>query len=121
MKRLLYIVLLVAFASFGGPLWAQTMMSGVTVTGASAAMAMNKNAKQFQAAGTTSAGAGSATIAIQCTVDGTSWDTIGTITLTLSTTSSSNSFTSNDRCNQHRANVTAISGTGAAVSVSAGF
>jgi hypothetical protein len=100
---------------------AQTMLSGATATGAGAASTMNKNAKTFQAAGTTASGTGSATVAIECTVNGSNWDVLGTITLTLSTTTSSNSFTSNDRCNQHRANVTAISGTGASVSVSAGY
>jgi hypothetical protein len=68
----------------------------------------------FQASGATSAGAGSATVVIQgSNNNGASWDTIGTITLTLSTSTSSDSFTSDDRYAKVRANVTAISGTDA--------
>lgn len=97
------------------------LLSAVTVTGAGTGQALNKNSKTFQAVGTTTAGSGSVTVAVQCSLDGTNYDTIGTITLTLSTSASSNSFTSADRCNLHRGNVTAISGTGASVSVYAGY
>lgn len=118
LRNLIVGALLAAACSLG---FGQTLLSGATGTGAGTAQALNKNSKQFQAVGTTTAGAGSVTVAVQCSLDGTNYDTIGTITLTLSTTPSSNSFTSNDRCNQHRANVTAISGTGASVSVYAGM
>jgi hypothetical protein len=102
---------------------AQTaMLSAAAATGAgSSVLPPYQGTKTFQAAGATTAGAGSATVAVQCSLDGTNWDTLGSITLTLSTTASSNSFTSNDRCRLVRGNVTAISGTGAAVSLFLGM
>jgi len=97
------------------------LLTAATATGAGSAYALNKASKTLQAFGTTTAGSGSATILIQGSNDGTNWDTIGTITLTLATTTSSDSFISADRYNRHRANVSAISGTGASVTVMAGF
>ncbi|WP_295541088.1 hypothetical protein [uncultured Pseudacidovorax sp.] len=90
-------------------------------TGAGTPVAGVPRMKTFQASGTTSAGAGSATVQIQGS-NGASgpWDVIGTITLTLSTTIASDSFTSNDRYAYLRSNVTAISGTGASVNVTMG-
>ena len=94
------------------------LLTAATATGAGAAVNGIRGVKTFQAIGTTSAGAGSATIVIQGTVDQSNWNTIGTITLTLGTSATSDSFTSDDRFLAVRANVTAISGTGAAVSAS---
>lgn len=76
--------------------------------------------KTYQANGTTTNGAGAATIQVQGSNDGTSWDTIGTISLTLSTTNASDSFSSDDRYAVVRGNVTAISGTGASVNLTMG-
>jgi hypothetical protein len=118
LRNLIVGALLAAACSLG---FGQTLMSGATATGAGTAQALNKNSKTFQAVGTTSSGSGSVTVAVQCSLDGTNYDTIGTITLTLSTTPASNSFTSADRCNWHRGNVTAISGTGASVSLFLGM
>jgi Tfp pilus assembly protein FimT len=115
--RKLILAAVIALAAFAAPAWSQVMASGQATTGAGSALVMTKNAKTFQATGNTTAGSGSASISIQGSNDGSNWDTIGTITLTLGTATTSNSFTSNDRYNQHRANVTAISGTGASVSV----
>jgi hypothetical protein len=99
-----------------------TLLSAVTSTGAGSGVQNSATTKTYQARGTTSAGAGSATIAIQGSNDGgTSWDTIGTITLTLATTSSSDSFASDDRYAIVRGNVTALSGTGATVSAFSAF
>lgn len=111
----------IALAAMASPAWSQVMATGQTATGAGTALAMTKNAKTFQAIGATTSGTGSASISIQGSNDGSNWDTIGSITLTLGTAATSNSFTSNDRYNQHRANVTAISGSGASVSVFAGY
>lgn len=74
----------------------------------------------YAARGTTSAGAGAATILIQGSLDGTNWITLATITLTLATTSSADGFASTAPWPYIRANVSAISGTGAAVTVDAG-
>lgn len=78
--------------------------------------------KTYQANGTTTAGSGAATILVQGSNDnGANWDTIGTITLTLGTTTASDSFTSNDRYTHVRGNVTALSGTGASVNLHMGY
>lgn len=97
------------------------LLSAVTATGEGAALDSPFGTKTFQASGTTSAGAGAATIEIQGSMDGTNFDVIGTISLTLGTTSTSDSFTSDDRYKYHRGNVTAISGTGAAVTLMMGY
>lgn len=76
--------------------------------------------KTYQASGTTTNGAGAATILIQGSNDGTNWDLIGTIVLVLATTTSSDSFSSDDRYAFVRGNVSAISGTGASVTVTMG-
>lgn len=96
----------------------KTLLSAVTATGAGNAVTGPAGYKTFQARGTTSAGAGDATIVVQgSNDDGVSWDTVGTITLTLATTSSSDSFTDASRYGSYRGNVTALSGTTATVSL----
>jgi hypothetical protein len=98
-----------------------TLLSAATTVAAGAGVRMASADKTFQASGTTTAGAGSATILVQGSNDDTNYDTIGTITLTLATTTGSDSFKSADRYKYVRGNVTAISGTGAAVSLTAGY
>lgn len=121
MKHLRFLFLAFLFAA-GAASAQTTMLSAVTGTGAgSSVLPAYQGTKTFQAAGTTSAGSGSVTVAVQCSLDGTNWDTLGSITLTLATTTSSNSFASNDRCRLVRGNVTAISGTGASVSLYLGM
>lgn len=91
------------------------LRNATTAAAGDAIKGINKT-KTYQAGGTTTAGAGAATVLVQGSNDeGASWNTIGTITLTLSTTRSSDSFTSDDRYQRLRGNVSAISGTGAAV------
>lgn len=93
------------------------LANAATTTGIKTASVLRKGTKTFQAYGTTTAGAGAATAKIEATVDGTSWDLVGTISLTLGTTVTSDSFSSVDGYAAHRANITALSGTGAAVTV----
>lgn len=70
----------------------------------------------IQSFGTTTAGAGAATIAIDATNDTSgSYVTLGTISLVLSTSVSADGFTVNAPWKFIRARVTAISGTGASV------
>lgn len=100
----------------------KTMLSAVTATGAGAAVSGVSSYKTFQAKGATTAGAGAATVVVQgSNDDGASWDTVGTISLTLSTTSTSDSFTDTSRYGSYRGNVTALSGTGANVTLSMGY
>jgi hypothetical protein len=109
------------------PVKSYAMLSAATATGYSAVMPNRDPQATFQAYGATSAGAGAATIIIQVSnlpapnestdVD---WITLGTITLTLSTTRSSDGFAKNAPWRHIRAKLSAISGTNAAVTVYAG-
>lgn len=99
----------------------QTLLKAATATGAGVAAAGVRGVKSYQANGTTTAGAGAATIQVQGSNNGANWDTIGTISLTLATTTSSDGFVSDDRYAHLRGNVTAISGTGASVNLTMGF
>jgi hypothetical protein len=100
-----------------------SMLSGATTVAAGAAVNGISGMKTYQAGGTTSAGAGAATIVVQGSNDDAqeNWDDIGTISLTLGTTTTSDSFWSDDRYCVLRGNVTAISGTGASVNLMMGF
>jgi hypothetical protein len=103
--------------------FAQTasLQSAQTATNTGTPVPGPASARTFHASGATSAGAGSATIAIKGSMNGASWDTLGTITLTLGTTATSDGFTSDDRYALVRADVTAISGTNASVTVTMGY
>lgn len=98
-------------------LYTTAIMTAATTVAAATGVAGVGALKTYQANGTTSNGAGAATIQVQGSNNGTNWDTIGTISLTLSTTSASDGFSSDDRYCLVRGNVTAISGTGASVSL----
>jgi hypothetical protein len=100
------------------------MLDAATATSSSANFKPATGVRTFQAYGATSSGAGAATIVIEVSnieaaVNSTNvdWITAGTITLTLATTRSSDGFTMDAPWRNVRARVTAISGTGAAVSV----
>jgi hypothetical protein len=108
-------------SKFVFPTTVRPLLAAATTTGAGTAWQGPSGEKTYQASGTTSAGAGAATILIQGSNDGSNWDLIGTHSLTLATTTSSDSFLSNDRYKFVRANVTAISGTGAVVSETMGY
>jgi hypothetical protein len=97
------------------------LLTAATTAAAGSAVPGVSGVKTYQANGTTTAGAGSATIKVQGSNNGANWDDIGTITLTLSTTTSSDSFASDDRYAELRGNVTAISGTGASVNLVMGY
>lgn len=97
---------------------AGTTMLEAVATGAGASFKLPESGvTTFQASGTTSAGAGAATIVIQVSNDDDNWITAGTITLTLGTSATSDGFAFAGNWDKARANVTAISGTGAAVLV----
>lgn len=102
------------------------MLSAVTTTGAGAGITGSPPGlfiptKTYQVTGQTTASTGSAVVAIEGSNDLANWDVIGTVTLTLGTTTTSGSFTSADRYVQVRSNVTTLTGTGAAVSATMGY
>jgi hypothetical protein len=74
-------------------------------------------AKTFQANGTVSTSTGSATIYVQVSNNNSDWITLGTITLTLGTSSTSDGFASLAPWAYIRGNVNAISGTNATVTL----
>lgn len=101
------------------------ILSAATGTGAGSGFKPRGPKRAFVCHGTTSAGAGAATIKIQYSQDGTNWDLLGTIDLTLATTVATGSpgiagFSSDAPWKLVRANVTAISGTGASVTCKMG-
>lgn len=98
-----------------------SLLSDVIATGAGTAIPGQPATKTFHASGSTTAGTGAATVNVEGSMGGTSWDVIGTIGLTLGTTATSGGFTSIDRYRLLRGNVTAISGTNAKVSLTMGF
>lgn len=99
----------------------ETLLSAATATGAGTALdIVGRSTQTFQAVGQTASGAGSATIKIQVSNNGTNWLDLGTITLTLGTSAASDGFAAYAPWAYVRANITAISGTGAAVTVTVG-
>lgn len=76
--------------------------------------------RTFQASGTTSSGTGSVTVNVEVSNDLSNWIVLGTISLSLSTTSATDGFTAEGPWTWVRGNVTAISGTGAAVTLNMG-
>lgn len=101
---------------------ATPIISAATATGAGSTYEINRkiddNQKRvFQAKGTTSSGTGAATVVVEVSLTGATneWITLGTITLTLGTTVTTDGFASDAPWTYVRGNVTAISGTGASV------
>lgn len=95
------------------------LLSAVTGTGVGNKVREVAKDRTFFATGTTTAGAGAATITVEGSLDGTNFVTLGTINLTLATTIATDTNTSGFAImapwKYVRGNVTAISGTGASV------
>lgn len=96
---------------------ATVLLNAVTVTGAGTASQPKGAPLAFSASGTTSAGTGAATIAIEASISGTTFFSIGTISLTLGTSATADGFGCLIPYPYIRGNVTAISGTNATVTV----
>lgn len=96
---------------------AVVILDAATATGAGVVHRPWGHRRTYEAQGTTSAGAGAAVIVIQVCNDGSSWKTLGTFSLTLGTTSTTDGFASSAAWKYVRANVSSISGTTATVSV----
>jgi hypothetical protein len=103
---------------------AQILLSNATATGAGEAWNPRDTSAvatytqhSFQARGATTASTGATTILIEVSNDGVNFITMGTITLTLGTAVTSDGFAVANSYEYYRANVSAISGTGANVTV----
>ena len=121
MKSLILLVLtLVSFVASASQ--TAQLLSAKTTTGAGNSHSVQSIEKTFQCAGRTTASTGSATIKIQASNDATlPWLDVATITLTLGTTDTADGFSSAAQWKFNRANVTAISGTGANVDCVMGY
>lgn len=99
-----------------------TLLSAATATGAGTPDNVTRDhaVRSFQAVGTTSSGGGAASIDIEVSNDGANWLVAGSISLTLSTTASTDGFVMDAAWRLVRANVKSISGTGASVTVTMG-
>ncbi len=99
----------------------RTLLNAATATGAGTAYELGRGIHSVFAWGKTSSGAGAATINIEVSNDGTYWVVAGTFSLTLATTvttgTNTDGFNINAGWKLVRANCTAISGTGAQVTV----
>ena len=98
------------------------LLRNATATGAGDAIRALRSKKTFQAAGATTSGAGAATITAEGSNNATKlgWVTLGTITLTLATTSSTDALVVDSPYLFVRGNLTAISGTGASITMTMG-
>lgn len=97
-----------------------TLLSSKATTGAGSTFRPAGTERTFQCFGTTSSGAGSATVLVQISNDGTNFEDLGTFTLTLDTTvvaAGGSGFTSEKPWVYVRGYVSAISGTGAAITL----
>lgn len=94
-----------------------TLLHGATATGAGSTARKSASLSTSQAKGATTASTGAASIAVQVSNNGANWLTLGTISLSLSTSESSDGFSSDAPWAFVRGNVTSISGTDAAVSL----
>lgn len=101
----------------GGKSSVVTLLDSADGTGAGSTFPLPSGRVTLQANGSVSASTGSASIAVQVSNDGANWLTLGTITLSLTTSESSDGFASDAPWAFVRGNVTSISGTGAAVSL----
>jgi hypothetical protein len=77
--------------------------------------------RTFQASGQTSAGAGAARVDVEVSNDNTNWILMGSITLTLGTTTTTDGFSSLASWTYTRGKVYSITGTGASVSLYMGL
>ena len=99
----------------------KTLLSASTSTGAGSVVARAPAIKTFHLTGTTTAGAGAATVYVQVSNDNANWITAATLSLTLGTTATSDGCVIDAPWTFIRGNVNAISGTGASVSLHMGY
>ena len=96
------------------------LLENATAVAAGATHSPNFKSKTFQLSGSTTDGTGAAEVDVEISnsaIVGT-WGKLGTITLVLGTTITSDSFPSDVAYAHYRGNVKSISGTGAKVTLS---
>ena len=96
-------------------------LTDATTTATGSTLTVGSDNKTVQITGTTTAGAGAVSVAVEVTNDTTwPWIPIGTLSLTLGTTATTDGLAIHAGWKNIRARVTSISGTGAKVSASVG-
>lgn len=100
---------------------AVSLLTAATAIGAGTEIALGSDMKAVHVIGTTTAGAGAATVIIEVSNDTTwPWLTAATVTLTLGTVATADGAVLESSWVYARARVSAISGTGASVSAKLG-
>lgn len=111
-------------ASLQGSTGYVKLLDGVTAVGAGSAQRVSPAKRVFQASGATTAGTGTAVIEVQVSLDPDTygWVTLGTITLTLATTPSTDGFVTDAPWPWIRGFIDTggLTGTGAAVTLGTG-
>ncbi len=120
MRSLLLLLLLLLLTLFSLPAMAggKTLMSNVTAVSVGQAYFIPDANRAYQAT-ETGTGTISATVLVQASNDGVGWITLGTITLS-GTAVASDGFAALAPWMEVRGDVTAISGTGAAITLTVG-
>lgn len=105
----------------GGEALSYEILTDVTTPAASEAISVGSNNKAFQVKGSTSSGAGAASVVVEVSNDPAwPWITLATISLTLGTTATSEGVVMLAGWKWVRIRVASISGTDAKVSASVG-
>ncbi len=122
MKTILFALLLAVLlpdtAQGGAPLSTYTLCSAVTTVSTAKGIAIPLGPKTFQAKMTVSSGSGTGAISIQGSFDDSFYDTLGTLSIT--DLASDSIATLQPNYQYFRCNVTGITGTGAAITVTVG-
>ena len=99
-----------------------TLLDGATATGTSTLTINDAPAdKSCQASASTSSGTGSAVVDIEGSNDNSNWITLGTITLSPTTSGVTDGFAINAIWRNIRANLSTVSGTGSSVTVNCAY
>lgn len=93
------------------------ILDGVSEITTGAAHSPVGGSRTFKCSGSTTVGTGSATIIVQSSSDGSLWIDAATFDISLSTAISSSGFSVDNSWKYVRGKVTAISGTGASVTL----
>jgi len=124
MKKLIFLGILVlstlSYAQYASKITVRTILDSITTTATGTAYEAYGTKKAFQLVGATATGTGAATARVDISNDASNWITTDTLSLTLSATSSSDSYFLDAPWKYMRGIVHSISGTGATVSLTVG-
>jgi len=96
-----------------------TLCSAITTTGTKTAIPLDPGAKTFQGSMTVTSGSGTGAITIEGSVDGTWYDSLGTLSVTQTASDSVTLLA--PAYIKYRCNVTGVTGTGGTIKVLVGY